>query len=122
MHTFYHRSSLTCAELSDCKISDGIRKWPLRQLLYRSVPSELIERPKKGFSIPLNQWLSGPLKEWAEELLSPVKLKQQGFFQADWIREEWRRVQKTPQDSGSSIWVILMFQAWLEAYSVGGIK
>ena len=72
------------------KIRDGQGKWPLRQLLYKYVPRELIERPKQGFAIPLGEWLRGPLRDWAEHLLDPVRLSEQGYFRPEPIRKKWQ--------------------------------
>lgn len=73
----------------DMKIRNGTGKWALREVLYRYVPRELIERPKKGFSIPLGEWLRGPLKEWAEPLLSEQRLQEEGYFKPKEIRKVW---------------------------------
>ncbi|WP_442112994.1 asparagine synthase (glutamine-hydrolyzing) [Pseudomonas sp. NUPR-001] len=98
----------------DLKIRDGKGKWILRELLYRHVPKELIERPKKGFSIPLGAWLRGPLREWAESLLDPVVLAQQGYFHPQPIRQLWQQHLTGRVDRSRQLWSILMFQAWLQ--------
>lgn len=93
---------------------DGVTKRILRDVLYRYVPKELMERPKKGFSIPLHRWLREPgLREWAEELLDEATLERQGFLCVGTVRKIWSDyVEKDiwrPQ-----IWYILMFQQWLQ--------
>lgn len=97
------------------KIREGKGKWILRQVLYRHVPEEMIERPKKGFSIPLGEWLRGPLREWAETLLSEERIVKDGYFNVFPIREVWRRHLSGANDYSTKLWSILMFQAWLEA-------
>lgn len=97
------------------KIREGKGKWILRQVLYRHVPEEMIERPKKGFSIPLGEWLRGPLREWAETLLSEERIVKEGYFNVSPIREVWRRHLSGANDYSTKLWSILMFQAWLEA-------
>ena len=96
------------------KIRDGQGKWPLRQLLYKYVPRELIERPKQGFAIPLGKWLRGPLRDWAEHLLDPVRLSEQGYFRSEPIRQKWQEHMSGKYNQEHSLWSILMFQAWLE--------
>lgn len=92
----------------------GVSKKILRDILYRYVPRELMERPKKGFSIPLHRWLKQPgLREWAESLLAPSLLEEQGLLETAAVRKLWddyiiRNVWR-PQ-----IWYILMFQEWLK--------
>lgn len=97
----------------DMKIRDGKGKWILREILYRHVPKEMIERPKKGFSIPLGQWLRGPLRDWAESLLDNSLLQKQGYFNANAVRNVWQRHLEGKVDLSRKLWSILMFQAWL---------
>lgn len=96
------------------KIRDGQGKWILREVLYKHVPRELIERPKKGFSIPIASWLRGPLREWAESLLDEHRLTLEGYFNVTQVRKAWGEHLKGVRDNSSRLWSILMFQAWLE--------
>jgi asparagine synthase (glutamine-hydrolysing) len=96
------------------KIRDSQGKWALRQVLYKYVPKELIERPKAGFAIPIGQWLRGPLKDWAETLLEEKRLEKEGYFFSKPIREKWLQHQTGRYDHSPSLWTVLMFQCWLE--------
>jgi len=98
----------------DLKIRGGTSKWILRQALYRHVPKELIERPKTGFGVPLDDWLRGPLRDWAAALLDPRRLQGEGFFNAPVISGAWNG-QLKGQANASRLWTILMFQSWLDA-------
>jgi len=98
----------------DYKLHQGTDKWVLRQVLYKYVPRQLIERPKMGFAVPLNAWLRGPLKDWAESLISFEKLNEEGFFDAEFIRYKWDELQSGKRNWENLIWDVLMFQAWLE--------
>ncbi|AVD84311.1 asparagine synthase (glutamine-hydrolyzing) [Pseudomonas sp. SWI6] len=98
----------------EMKIRDGKGKWILRETLYQHVPRELIERPKKGFSIPLGQWLRGPLREWAESLLDSNLLRQQGYFDSAGVRKVWEFHLSGKADCSRQLWSILMFQAWYQ--------
>jgi asparagine synthase (glutamine-hydrolysing) len=95
------------------KLRDGRGKWILRRLLDRHVPRELIDRPKAGFAIPLDAWLRGPLRDWAESLLGEDRLRREGFFQPKPIREAWARHLRGKATEGNRLWSVLMFQAWL---------
>lgn len=97
------------------KIRNGQGKWILRQVLYRHVPRELIERPKKGFSIPLGQWLRGPLRDWAEALLDSNRLQNEGFLNPLPIQKVWQDHLQGRRDHSIRLWSVLMFLAWLGA-------
>lgn len=91
---------------------DGIGKWPLRSVLYRHVPKHLIERPKKGFSVPLAEWIRGPLRGWSEDLLSEDRLRREGLLRPEPVRALWHEHLAGTFDRSSYLWNILMFQAW----------
>jgi len=90
-----------------------ISKWALRQILYKYVPLSLIERPKAGFAIPIGQWLRGPLREWAEDLLEPGLMQRQGYLRPEPIQTLWRQHLSGRFDHTSRLWTVLMWQAWL---------
>ena len=96
----------------DFKIHDGQGKRLLRSILARYVPPHLFERPKMGFNLPLRQWLRGPLRPWAEELLDETKLRQQCIFDPVFLRQEWKDYLNGREQSASPLWGVLMFQAW----------
>ncbi|MBC7618088.1 MAG: asparagine synthase (glutamine-hydrolyzing), partial [Candidatus Saccharibacteria bacterium] len=100
------------------KIRDGQGKWALRQVLYKYVPRELIERPKAGFGIPVGQWLRGPLRGWAEELLDEARLEREGYFNPAPIRQVWQEHLSGRREWTSRLWIVLMFQAWLEVEGI----
>lgn len=99
------------------KRRDGVAKWPLKQLLYKHVPEPLVNRPKMGFGVPLHVWLRGPLRDWAENLLSTQRLKSDGYFDPAAVRAEWELHLSGKKDRHFGLWTILMFQAWKEQLS-----
>ena len=101
----------------DMKIRNGQGKWALRQVLYKYVPQELIERPKMGFGIPVGQWLRGPLRDWAEGLLDEARLLREGYLLPGPIRKMWDQHLSARYDWTTRLWAVLMFQAWLEENS-----
>jgi asparagine synthase (glutamine-hydrolysing) len=99
------------------KIRDGKGKWILRQVLYRYVPPKLIERPKMGFGVPIDSWLRGPLREWAETLLDAGRLQREGFLNPEPVRLKWAEHLSGKRNGQYPLWNILMFQAWLQSNS-----
>jgi asparagine synthase (glutamine-hydrolysing) len=96
------------------KIRAGQGKWLLRQLLYRFVPQPLVDRPKTPFGVPLDRWLRGPLREWAESLLAEERLKREGFLDPAPIRQRWRIHLSGQRNFAPLLWDVLVFQAWLD--------
>ncbi len=96
------------------KMRNGQSKWLLRQVLYKYVPSEMMEMPKMGFGVPIDVWLRGPLREWAEELLGEARLKREGFLNPSPIRKKWEEHLSEKRNWHYYIWDVLMFQAWFD--------
>jgi asparagine synthase (glutamine-hydrolysing) len=94
------------------KIRDGEKKWILRQVLYKYVPAELLKRPKMGFAVPIDRWLKGPLRDWAECLLSEQSLSGHGLFDVQSIRNKWREHLSSDRNWQYLLWDVLVFQAW----------
>lgn len=97
------------------KIRNGETKWILRQVLYQYVPRKLMEQPKMGFGIPIVTWLRGPLREWAEGLLHEKRLREEGFFQPEPIRQKWQEHLSGKYNWQHHLWGVLMFEAWLDS-------
>ncbi len=104
----------------DLKIRGSTTKWILKKVLYRHVPPALIERPKMGFGIPVGDWLRGPLRDWAEALVDERRLREEGFFHADAVRQSWSELLCGNPREQFKLWSILMFQSWLEAQRLRG--
>ena len=100
----------------DLKVRNGEGKWLLKQVLYRYVPQKLIDRPKMGFGVPIDEWLRGPLRDWAENLLDSQRLAEDGFFHVDQVRATWQQHLSGAADWHALLWPILMFQAWFDRY------
>ena len=98
----------------DLKVRGGQGKWLLRQILYKYVPKALVERPKMGFGIPIDRWLRGPLKAWANDLLAPERLAREGYLNAGAVREKWNEHQSGQRNWQYLLWGVTMFQSWLE--------
>jgi asparagine synthase (glutamine-hydrolysing) len=94
------------------KVRNGTDKYILKQLLFSHVPSHLFARPKAGFSVPIGAWLMGPLRPWADDLLSRDRLDREGFFSGAMIQKRWQAHLAGRRDAAHSLWPILMFQAW----------
>ena len=96
------------------KIKNGVGKYILRDVLYRYIPKKLVDRPKMGFGVPISDWLRGPLKGWADDLLDKDRLLSEGFFHPEPIHRMWREHQQGVANWQYQLWPILMFQLWLE--------
>jgi asparagine synthase (glutamine-hydrolysing) len=96
-------------------ISAGKGKQVLRAVLHRHLPEALFERPKMGFGVPIGEWLRGPLRNWAEEMLSPKALSAHGLFDEALLRRRWREHLSGRRNWQHAIWSVLQFQAWRQA-------
>ena len=96
------------------KIRNGDNKWILKKILYKYVPKTLLDRPKMGFSVPLDEWLRGPLIDWAEALLESSRLEREGFFNVSTVRRKWEEHKSGSRNWQYQLWNVLMFQLWLE--------
>ena len=98
------------------KLHEGTTKWILRQVLYRHVPAELVERPKMGFGFPIGAMLRGPLRPWGEELLDEGRLQRQGVLDPGPVRRAWDLHQRGRRDLAYELWTVLALQAWIERW------
>ncbi len=100
----------------NAKIRNGTSKWVLRNILNQYVPHELIDRPRAGFAVPIDTWLRGPLKDWAESLLDEEKTEMQGYFNSSLIMKKWKEHLSENYNWQHQLWNVLMFQAWHECW------
>lgn len=110
-----HRVAALAARIPlSMKIRNGKGKHILRQLLFREAPTHLFDRPKAGFGIPVGQWIRGPLRPWAEELLEPKRMAHEGWFDPSIVQRRWQDHLAGRRDSTPALWAVLMFQAWMQ--------
>jgi asparagine synthase (glutamine-hydrolysing) len=98
------------------KVRDGDGKWLVRQVLYRHVPRNLVDRPKTGFGIPIDDWLRGPLKSWASDLLSPARLQAQNLFNVDRVTTRMAEHMSGRRNHGHRLWNVLMAESWYDEW------
>ena len=99
------------------KLRGSVGKWILRQVLYRRVPRQLVERPKMGFSVPIDEWLRGPLRKWAEDVVTGDALRRSGLLDPTPIARGWRDLQEGRRPAGPALWAVIMFEAWRERWA-----
>ena len=97
------------------KIRNKSGKWALKEILKKYIPQELTDRPKMGFGVPIDSWLRGPLRTWAEDLLNYNSIREQGYLNADMVKHKWEEHISGKRNWQYHLWDVLMFQAWLEA-------
>ena len=103
---------------SKIHVLDGRGKWLGRQALSRYLPSHLIDRKKTGFAVPVDEWLRGPLREWADMFLAKERLVDQGILDAEVVAQEWQWHKSGQISRGQALWGVLMFQVWINSNSV----
>ena len=109
-----HRVAAVAARIPlELKVRGGVGKHILRELLYREAPRAIFERPKAGFAVPVGEWIKGPLRPWAEELLDQRRMQIEGWFDPAIVHRRWQQHLRGERDSTAAIWSVLMFQAWL---------
>lgn len=111
-----HRVAAVAARIPlSMKIQGGTGKAIVRKLLYQHAPPALFDRPKAGFAVPVGEWIRGPLRDWAESLLDPRRLAEQGLFDAKQVQSRWRAHLSGGRDSTQALWTVLMFESWAQA-------
>jgi asparagine synthase (glutamine-hydrolysing) len=109
-----HRVAAVAARIPlAMKIQGSHGKHILRKLLFRELPAALFDRPKAGFAIPVGEWIKGPLRPWADDLLDSKAMATEGYFDPAIVQRRWREHLAGRRDSTPALWAVLMFQAWL---------
>jgi asparagine synthase (glutamine-hydrolysing) len=103
------------------KLDGGVTKRVLRTVLYRHVPATLVDRPKMGFGVPIGAWLRGPLRPWAEDLLTRRRLEGRGLLDPEPVRRAWDAHQSGQRDFGYALWDVLMLESWLDRWAVAAV-
>jgi asparagine synthase (glutamine-hydrolysing) len=115
-----HRVAELAARISlDTKVRGTEGKRILRNMLYELVPRDLVDRPKAGFAVPVGEWIKGPLRGWAEDLLDVNLIRNQGYLDPSIVRSRWHQHLSGRRDSTPALWAILMFQSWLLSQATG---
>jgi asparagine synthase (glutamine-hydrolysing) len=115
-----HRVAAVAARVPlEMKVRGGEGKWLLKQFLYTLAPKPLFDRPKSGFAVPVGDWLRGPLRDWGESLLSPERLRGEGYLDPALVRQRWNEHQQGRRDATQALWPLLMFQAWQDEFGTG---
>ena len=109
-------AEFSCRLPPDMKVKEGRGKWIVREVLSRHVPDKLTVRPKTGFSVPLDDWLRGPLRPWASDLLSPDRLERQGLFNSGWSPGSGMSISTRRRNHGFWLWTVLMAQGWADRW------
>lgn len=104
------------------KVRNGKGKWLLRRVLSRYVPADLMERPKMGFGLPIDQWLRGPLRDWADDLLDESRLRSEGILDPEPIRRKWLEHRNGTRNWHYRLWTVLMFQLWLREHAGAAVE
>lgn len=96
------------------KLKGGVGKWILKQLLYQYVPQKIVDRPKMGFGVPVDEWLRGPLREWGRDHLSPASIRRHGLLNPEIVGATWTEHERRVTDRGGALWTVLMLQMWMD--------
>lgn len=96
------------------KLKDGVGKWILKRLLHQYVPEQIVDRPKMGFGVPVDQWLRGPLRDWAHDRLTPAAIRRHGLLNPELVANTWDEHARGVTDRGGALWTVLMLHMWLE--------
>lgn len=112
----YRVAELAAQFPEEFKVSTGVGKRILTDLAREFIPSELLDRPKQGFGAPIAAWLRGPLREWAQDMLSPSSIMRTGMLNVEPIRECWSRHLSNVEDASGILWQVLMFKSWHHYY------
>jgi asparagine synthase (glutamine-hydrolysing) len=112
----HHLVELSWRLPTSAMFRNGGGKWVLRELLHRRVPASIVDRPKMGFTVPLDRWLRGPLRSWAGDLLSPDRVRRDGLIDARLVTETWKQFLGGAAHLAPAVWTVAMYEAWRETW------